>query len=448
MSVSSIPQGMAGIFFRRSHPLPLTPMSEYDLTRKMASYLDRHLVFPLLDFLQHKEVWPAGQLADAKLALLAKTNMIDYYAEIYKGAKGQEIPQEMKDKRQAVVDNLRKLQGDLRGFLEVFSGEEGGQRLQLLKSEGNFKLEHLELKYGISEATLESMYRYAKFQFECGNYAGAAEFLYYYRTLSVSREHDTSAMWGKLSAEILLQNWDLASDDLKILREHLDNSPGHQLQARMWLMHWALFIFFNHPDGRDGIIEMFFQEKYMSVIQTTCPHLLRYLATACITNKKKRHHLKDLVRVIEQEVGNYRDPITDFVRALLVDYDFEAAQATLAGCETVLMNDFFLVACHEEFLENAKLMIFENYCRIHSVIDIDMIAAKLGMDREKAEVWIVNLIRQARLDARIDSQANQVIMDPPSSSVYQLMREKTKHLGVRTLMLTERACQAMARAEV
>lgn len=28
-----------------------------------------------------------------------------------------------------------------------------------------------------------------------------------------------------------------------------------------------------------------------------------------------------------------RDPITDFVRALLVDYDFEAAQATLAGCE-------------------------------------------------------------------------------------------------------------------
>ena len=52
--------------------------------------------------------------------------------------------------------------------------------------------------------------------------------------------------------------------DLKILREHLDNSPGHQLQARTWLIHWALFIFFNHPDGRDGIIDMFFQEKYVS----------------------------------------------------------------------------------------------------------------------------------------------------------------------------------------
>ena len=42
-------------------------------------------------------------------------------------------------------------------------------------SEGNFKLEYLESHYGITENTLESMYKYAKFQFECGNYSGAAE---------------------------------------------------------------------------------------------------------------------------------------------------------------------------------------------------------------------------------------------------------------------------------
>jgi|UniRef100_A0A7S4GIM1 translation initiation factor 3 subunit E len=410
---------------------------QYDLTKKLSQYLDRHLIFPLLDFLSAREIWPAGQLTDAKLALLSKTNMIDYYAEIYKNAKGQDIPQEMKDKRLTVVESLRKLQNEIRVFLEYFSGEEGGQRLHMLKSEGNFNLAHLEAKCGISESTLDSMYKYAKFQFECGNYAGAAEYLYYYRTLSVSRDNDTSAMWGKLGAEILMQNWETASEDLKILREHLDNSPGHQLQARTWLIHWALFIFFNHPDGRDGIIDMFFQEKYMNAIQTTCPHILRYLATACITNKKKRGQIKELVRVIEQEYGNYRDPITEFVHALYVDYNFDLAQEKLAACEVVLQNDFFLVPCLEEFVENAKLTIFENYCRIHSVIDIGMVAEKLGMDREKAEVWIVNLIRQARLDARIDSQANQVIMDSQATNVYQLVKEKTKNLSVRTLMLTE-----------
>lgn len=73
-----------------------------------------------------------------------------------------------------------------------------------------------------------------------------------------------------------------------------------QLQQRTWLIHWSLFVFFNHDKGRDGIIDMFFQPAYINTIQTTCPHVLRYLTTAVITNKRRRNVLKDLVRVIEQ----------------------------------------------------------------------------------------------------------------------------------------------------
>eukprot|EP01004_Peranema_trichophorum_P004647 NODE_3555_length_1330_cov_33.659486_g3108_i0.p1 GENE.NODE_3555_length_1330_cov_33.659486_g3108_i0~~NODE_3555_length_1330_cov_33.659486_g3108_i0.p1 ORF type:complete len:346 (+),score=35.98 NODE_3555_length_1330_cov_33.659486_g3108_i0:61-1098(+) len=339
-------------------------VKEFDLTKKASQYLDRHLIIPLLDFLQTKEVYPENEILESKLNLLSRTNMVDYYAEIYKSVRNvEDIPQDMKDKRQTVVENLRKLQKEISVFLEAFGGEEGNLKLQKLKSSGEFKLEKLEEEYNITESTLESMYKYAKFQFECGNYSVAAEYLYYYRTLSVSREHDTSAMWGKLAAEILMQNWDVASEDLKILREHLDNLPNQQLVARTWLMHWALFIFFNHPEGRDGIIDMFLQDKYIGTIQTTCPHILRYLTTACITNKKKRQHIKELVKVIEQEHPTYKDPITEFVYALHVDCDFEAAQAKLKLCETVLRNDFFLVSCHDEFMQSAKQMIFENYCR-------------------------------------------------------------------------------------
>jgi len=38
-------------------------------------------------------------------------------------------------------------------------------------------------------------------------------------------------------------------------------------------------------------------------------------------------------------------------------------------------------------------------------IDLGMLAGKLNMDPEAAEKWIVNLIRSARLSAKLDSQA-------------------------------------------
>jgi len=36
----------------------------------------------------------------------------------------------------------------------------------------------------------------------------------------------------------------------------------------------------------------------------------------------------------------------------------------------VLINDFFLVACLDDFIENARLFIFETFCRIHQCISI------------------------------------------------------------------------------
>ena len=35
----------------------------------------------------------------------------------------------------------------------------------------------------INPEMLDTLYKYAKFQYECGNYSGAAEYLYFYRVL-------------------------------------------------------------------------------------------------------------------------------------------------------------------------------------------------------------------------------------------------------------------------
>ena len=129
----------------------------------------------------------------------------------------------------------------------------------------------------------------------------------------------------------------------------------------------------------------------------------------------------------------HQDPIKEFVECLYVNYDFDLAQQKLLECEKVrggeascwvhlwslylsslylsclhhvtsfqpplpsifivdimcniaqlhatlhpphlqvLDHDFFLVACRAEFIENARLSIFETFCRVHQCISIRLV---------------------------------------------------------------------------
>ncbi|XP_041757688.1 eukaryotic translation initiation factor 3 subunit E-B-like [Coregonus clupeaformis] len=96
-------------------------------------------------------------------------------------------------------------------------------------------------------------------------------------------------------------------------------------------------------------------------------------------------------------------------------------------CLQILVNYFFLVDFLEDFIQNARLFFFKTFCCIHQCISISMLADKLNMTPEEAEQWIVNLIRDARLDGKIDSKL--------SVSPYQKVIEKTKSLSFSNQML-------------
>lgn len=378
-----------------------------------------------------------------KLDLLRHTNMVDFAMDVHRTLyPDQDVPQILKDKRLDVVGQLKQLQHDVEPIHTIFEDPEVARMIQSSR-DGRTLYESMVKSYDFQPHMLETLYKFAKFQFECGNYSGAAEYLYFVRVLAVP-PHDKNALdalWGKLASEILMQDWDTAMEDLNRLKEVIDSntfgSALTSLQQRTWLIHWSLFVYFNHPKGRDHIIDMFLYEpQYLNAIQTMCPHILRYLTTAVITNKRRRTVLKDLVKVIQQESYKYRDPITEFLECLYVNFDFDGAQQKLRECEKVLVNDFFLVACLDDFIENARLFIFETFCRIHQCISIDMLADKLNMPSEEAERWIVNLVRNARLDAKIDSKLGHVVMGTQSVSPYQQVIEKTKGLAFRSQMLS------------
>jgi translation initiation factor 3 subunit E len=266
-------------------------------------------------------------------------------------------------------------------------------------------------------------------------------------------------LWGKLACEILIENWDEASIALtavKLSIEHLvyTHKMTHleALTQRTWLLHWSLFVFWNNSaKGLDAMVDLFFSEKYLQAITTNAPHLLRYLTVAVLLVKRRvaktysrdgrssgaegRRLMKDLVRLMQN--CEYSDPIVEFVDCLCVKFDFEGAQTKLAECEGVLETDFFLTKRSALFMEEARVFVFENYCQIHDKVDLKVLGAKLAMDQEAAEHWIVDLIRNALLDAKIDSEQGCVVMSADNRSVYEQVMEKTRDLNLRSAGLAQ-----------
>lgn len=425
-------------------------MAEHDLTSRIAPHLDRHLVFPLLEFLQERQLYADEEILKAKIDLLSQTNMVDYAMDIHKSLyHTEEVPQEMMDRRAEVVGRLKSLEESAAPLISFL---QNAANVQELRPEKLYNLQMLNDRFQIGQEQIEALYQYAKFQFECGNYSGAADYLYHYRDLCTNSDRSLSALWGKLAAEILMQNWAIALEELNRLKEIIDSknfaSPLYQLQNRIWLMHWSLFIFFNHENGRNGIIDLFFQDRYLNAIQTNANHLLRYVATAVIVSKRRWNMIKELIKVIQQENHVFKDPITEFLECLYINYDFEGAQQKLQECEHVILNDPFLgkrvedanfstVPLKDEFLENARLFIFETYCRIHQCIDIGMLAEKLNMNYDEAENWIMNLVQNAKLEAKIDSVSGTVIMETSNVNVYEQLIETMKNLNTRTYLLAK-----------
>ncbi|KAK3997829.1 eukaryotic translation initiation factor 3 subunit E [Cladorrhinum sp. PSN332] len=430
-------------------------LSEYDLFLKLAPHLDRHMIFPLLEFSasqlvddetgQVKDAEKAREITQAKYALTKKTNMTDYVANLYCELQGiKEPPVEYSDRRQKVFAQLEKYEQETAKLSELLDRDDVVEKLRADKVQN---LEFLKREHDVTIDMVNALFDLGNLQYSCGNYGDATEVLYRFRVLSTDNDKVAYATWGRLACEILTMNWDSALEEIQKVREIIDSKFSQnflaQLQHRTSLIHWTLFPLFNYDKAREPILELFFNAGYINTIQANCPWILRYLAVAVITNRTKaknsgiqQKQMKDIVRIVKQEAYEYQDPVTRFVHALAIDFDFEEAQRQLVLAEEVLRSDFFLLAHADDFVDSARHLIFESYCKIHARISLNDLSARLGLNADAAEKWIVNLIRDTRLDAKIDYKEGTVVMNHPPSSVYQQVIERTKGGFFRTQVLS------------
>ncbi|OXA62558.1 eukaryotic translation initiation factor 3 subunit E-B [Folsomia candida] len=418
-------------------------MAQYDLTSKISQNLDRHLVAPLLEFIAGQNIYNQQEVLQSKLDLLVETKMVDYAIDVFKKLHPEkEIPPKFMEKRTKVVEEYKSVQESSKPITAILESAELAEQISNSRDYRQL-VEYLAKAHNFKPEMIDSIYDYAKLYYECGDYSTASQYLNLHNELVPSSDKNyLSGLWGKLACNILLHQWEYGLEDFEKLKTFIDEDPFRNalqtLQQRTWLLHWGLYLYFNHTKGWDFLLDLLSNNaKYLNVIQTTCPHILRYWATAVIISKHSRHSsaMKELVAVIQQETYTYKDPITEFIKCLHVNFDFDGAQQKLKECERVLSNDFFLISCYNDFIDHARLMIFETFCRIHQCISIGMLAEKLDMTTDEAERWIVNLIRNARLDAKLDSKLGHVVMGTSKISPYQQIIGKTEFLNMRSQVL-------------
>ncbi|KAJ3384192.1 Eukaryotic translation initiation factor 3 subunit E [Entophlyctis sp. JEL0112] len=447
------------------------PASSHLLVSAIAPLLDRHLVYPLLVFVASKRIFPDPALLAAQYQLLKDTNMIDLANQVYAKINNNSSTKssECEAKRPHVLATYERLQSQTESLRTAL--EDDATVVAYLKdgvASKNALRAYLESlpAVGLTDELLDALYEFAQCQFQIGSYAGAANVLRLYTSISVDVEKCSSAQWGKLACEILLENWDSAMDDLMRLKESIDTTVPttprantQQLVQRTYFVAWSLFVFFNkaksgtssnpNSNSRDALIDAFLQPSYVSAIQTTCPWALRYLAACIVTtrNRRKPQMVKELVRLItaERETAKLRklnstvtsastenaatgstydvtsDPLLQFIFTLYGEYNFSEAHKSLAKCARVLECDYFLSGMEAEFLETGRTMVFE--------------ATTLGLSREEGEKWVVDLVRGVRTDAKIDSERNTVVIGAQYTSVYQNVIERTRNLTFRTNLL-------------
>lgn len=153
----------------------------YDLLPKLIPHLDRHLVFPILEFIENREEEDSVDTKKLKFQLLKETNMTDYVAGLDMEIKGlSERPEEYTKKREEVMERRRVLEEETSKLTGLLSDPEvTGQ----LRSDKVANLAYLKEQHGVTLNDVNSLYDHGQFVYSVGDYEGAADLLFQFRLL-------------------------------------------------------------------------------------------------------------------------------------------------------------------------------------------------------------------------------------------------------------------------
>ncbi|KZP04529.1 hypothetical protein FIBSPDRAFT_878425 [Athelia psychrophila] len=122
-------------------------MAEYDLSKTIIPYLDRHLAFPLLNHLAELAIFPVADVQAAQYELAKGTNMVDYAVSMFEELNPDTpVPDEFAAKRENALSTNERLQQEAQAVLDVIENPDVAQALRQDKAQN---LQYLKDNYNV-----------------------------------------------------------------------------------------------------------------------------------------------------------------------------------------------------------------------------------------------------------------------------------------------------------
>lgn len=154
---------------------------QYNLLPKLMPNLDRHLLYPLLNFPNDEDTEQPVEQMKLLLQLLTPTNMIDFVGDLDKRVNGlDEVPEVYKKRRDEVLKQRDELEAATEKISELLDDE---NVVTNLRSDKVQNLQYLKDNHGVTPEMVDALYDLGQFQYSTGDYPHAADNLYRFRVL-------------------------------------------------------------------------------------------------------------------------------------------------------------------------------------------------------------------------------------------------------------------------
>ena len=218
-----------------------------------------------------------------------------------------------------------------------------------------------------------------------------------------------------------------------------------QLNARAWILHWSLFMFFSNIEKTKSFIDLTQESSYEITMEVLCRHLLRYLLAALLLN-----HKKDTLRVVSEFVKKtghkYADNFTEFIQILTQTFAFDQLPGVLEKLKQDCDKDYFLHPYADTVINEAKILIVNVYAKVYSAINVEYMSKVSCLSPENAIGSAQTAIKENGMYCTISEDKKLIVVTPQETNLNKRIADKGKELEERTKKLQEKLQPAVQSA--